>query len=99
MKMPDSLLFDDSLKRERVQQIKWLAWTYAFAEAAAVGAIADWFAVTALFRHPLGLPIPHTSIIPRNKDQIGESLGRFVEQHFLTPDNVIAKLNERNVAR
>jgi uncharacterized membrane-anchored protein YjiN (DUF445 family) len=124
MKMPDSLLLDDSLKRARVQQMKWLAlallismlvvlllsaayraahpwlaWTYAFAEAAAVGAIADWFAVTALFRHPLGLPIPHTSIIPRNKDRIGESLGRFVEQNFLTPDNVIAKLAERNIAR
>ena len=56
----------------------------AFAEAAMVGALADWFAVTALFRHPLGLPIPHTAIIPRRKDQIGESLGAFVEGNFLT---------------
>ncbi len=49
-----------------------------------VGALADWFAVTALFRHPLGLPIPHTAIIPRKKDQIGASLGTFVQENFLT---------------
>ena len=77
----------------------WLDWVHAFAEAAAVGAIADWFAVTALFRHPLGLPIPHTAIIPKNKDEIGTSLGQFVEHNFLTPDNVIRKLEQRNLAR
>src|SRR5215216_5221530 len=61
-------------------------WGYvsAFAEAAMVGALADWFAVTALFRHPLRLPIPHTAIIPNRKDQIGESLGTFVQENFLT---------------
>src|ERR1700741_2246223 len=65
------------------------AWGFvkAFAEAAMVGGLADWFAVTALFRHPLGLPIPHTAIIPRNKDRIGASLGQFVEHNFLTPEN------------
>jgi len=62
-----------------------LAYVRAFAEAAMVGAVADWFAVTALFRHPLGIPIPHTAIIPRNKDRIGENLGRFVEENFLAP--------------
>ena len=51
-----------------------------------VGALADWFAVTALFRHPMGLPIPHTAIIPRKKDQIGASLGTFVQENFLTRD-------------
>jgi uncharacterized membrane-anchored protein YjiN (DUF445 family) len=56
----------------------------AASEAAMVGGLADWFAVTALFRHPLGLPIPHTAIIPRKKDQIGASLGEFVKQNFLT---------------
>src|SRR6478752_6315357 len=58
------------------------AWGFvrAFAEAGLVGGIADWFAVTALFRHPLGLPIPHTAIIPRNKDRIGETLARFLNQ-------------------
>jgi uncharacterized membrane-anchored protein YjiN (DUF445 family) len=63
-------------------------WGYlkAATEAAMVGAFADWFAVTALFRHPLGLPIPHTAIIPRKKDQIGEALADFVGQYFLTPD-------------
>lgn len=56
----------------------------AFSEAALVGALADWFAVTALFRHPLGIPIPHTAIIPRNKSRIGRSLGMFVQRNFLT---------------
>jgi len=61
-------------------------WGYvsAFAEAAMVGALADWFAVTALFRHPLGLPIPHTAIIPNRKDEIGRSLGEFVENEFMS---------------
>lgn len=62
----------------------WLGYVQAFAEAAMVGALADWFAVTALFRHPLRLPIPHTAIIPERKDQIGASLGEFVETNFLT---------------
>jgi uncharacterized membrane-anchored protein YjiN (DUF445 family) len=56
----------------------------AFSEAALVGALADWFAVTALFRHPLGIPIPHTAIVPRNKSRIGRSLGIFVQRNFLT---------------
>src|SRR5208337_4531700 len=55
----------------------------AAAEAGMVGGIADWFAVTALFRHPLGLPVPHTAIIPSNKERIGLTLGRFVENNFL----------------
>jgi uncharacterized membrane-anchored protein YjiN (DUF445 family) len=64
------------------------AWGYvqAFAEAAMVGALADWFAVTALFRHPLRIPIPHTAIIPKRKEQIGRSLGDFVESNFLTQE-------------
>src|SRR3954451_6098384 len=56
----------------------------AFAEAAMVGALADWFAVTALFKHPLGLPIPHTAIIPTRKDDIGRGLGTFVQGNFLS---------------
>jgi uncharacterized membrane-anchored protein YjiN (DUF445 family) len=72
------------------------AWGYvaAFSEAAMVGAIADWFAVVALFRHPLGLPIPHTAIIPSNKDRIGENLAAFICEHFLSTPQVLAKLNE-----
>jgi uncharacterized membrane-anchored protein YjiN (DUF445 family) len=72
----------------------WLVWVEAFAEAAVIGAVADWFAVVALFRHPLGLPIPHTAIVPRNKDRIGGELGKFVEQNFLTPENIVAKLSQ-----
>ena len=60
-----------------------LGLTSRFAEAAMVGGLADWFAVTALFRHPLGLPIPHTAIIPRNKDRIGEALAGFIRENFL----------------
>ena len=69
-----------------------LGYLRAFAEAAMVGGLADWFAVTALFRHPLGIPIPHTAIVPARKDRIGRSLGRFVQQNFLAPEVVGAKL-------
>ena len=66
------------------------AWGYvaAGAEAAMIGALADWFAVVALFRHPLGLPIPHTAIIAANKDRLGNQLARFLSEHFLTPQHV-----------
>lgn len=64
----------------------FLSFVTAFAEAAMVGALADWFAVTALFRSPLGLPIPHTAIIPRNKDRIGDSLSNFLEHNFITQE-------------
>src|SRR3954469_24350412 len=63
-----------------------LGYVQAGAEASMVGGLADWFAVTALFRHPLGLPIPHTAIIPAKKDQIGEGLAGFVQQYFLTTE-------------
>src|SRR6185436_4531457 len=69
-----------------------LAVVAAFAEAAMVGAIADWFAVVALFRHPLGLPIPHTAIIPANKDRIGAKLADFICDNFLATPQVLAKL-------
>lgn len=76
----------------------WAAWLHAFAEAGMVGALADWFAVVALFRHPLGLPIPHTAIIPNRKNDIGESMSRFVAEHFLEPDVVRRKLQDTNLA-
>jgi uncharacterized membrane-anchored protein YjiN (DUF445 family) len=77
------------------------AWGYvrAFAEAAMVGGLADWFAVTALFRHPLGLPIPHTAIIPRNKDRIGDSLAAFLRSNFLVPRIVARRMAKLDVAR
>jgi uncharacterized membrane-anchored protein YjiN (DUF445 family) len=70
----------------------------AFAEAAMVGGLADWFAVTALFRHPLGLPIPHTAIIPRNKDRIGDTLALFLRDNFLTPAVVARRMRRVDVA-
>jgi uncharacterized membrane-anchored protein YjiN (DUF445 family) len=80
-------------------QQPWLAYVRAFAEAAMVGACADWFAVTALFRRPFGLPIPHTGIIPRNKDRIGQSLGGFIADNFLTETVLEEKLHRFEVAR
>ena len=76
------------------------AWGFvrAFAEAAMVGGMADWFAVTALFRHPLGLPIPHTAIIPRNKDRIGDNLASFLRDNFLTPSVVARRMGRIDVA-
>ncbi len=70
----------------------------AFAEAAMVGGLADWFAVTALFRHPLGLPIPHTAIIPENKDRIADTMATFLQENFLTPPVVARRLQSMNLA-
>jgi uncharacterized membrane-anchored protein YjiN (DUF445 family) len=77
-----------------------VAWGYvaAAAEAAMIGALADWFAVVALFRHPLGLPIPHTAIIAAQKDRLGEQLARFLGDHFLAKDQVSAALQRWDVA-
>jgi uncharacterized membrane-anchored protein YjiN (DUF445 family) len=77
----------------------WIGYLQAGAEAAMVGALADWFAVTALFRHPLGLPIPHTAIIPTRKDQMGAALGEFVGTHFLADDVVREKVSGAEVTR
>jgi uncharacterized membrane-anchored protein YjiN (DUF445 family) len=67
-------------------------------EASMVGALADWFAVVALFRHPLGIPIPHTAVVPARKDSFGETLGEFVQSSFLTPDNVAERVRAARVA-
>ncbi|WP_353395071.1 DUF445 domain-containing protein [Hydrogenophaga sp. 5NK40-0174] len=77
-----------------------LAWGYlgAAAEAAMVGALADWFAVVALFRHPLGLPVPHTAIIMANKDRLGDQLARFLDEHFLAPDHLALSLARVDVS-
>ncbi len=79
-------------------QYPWLSYVKAFAEAAMVGGLADWFAVTALFRHPLGLPIPHTAIIPRNKDRIGEALANFLRENFLIPSVVARRMRNMDLA-
>jgi uncharacterized membrane-anchored protein YjiN (DUF445 family) len=77
----------------------WTDLLRAGTEAALVGGLADWFAVTALFRRPLGLPIPHTAVIPNSKDRIGAGLGRFIERHFLEPELVAARLRSVGISR
>lgn len=72
----------------------WVGYVRAAAEAGMVGGLADWFAVTALFRRPMGLPIPHTALIPNNKDRVGDALKDFVEENFLTADALSAKVRE-----
>lgn len=81
------------------KQYPWLEYVRAAAEGGMVGALADWFAVTALFKYPMGLKIPHTAIIPRRKDQIGASLGEFVETNFLSEQVVKEKLASVDIAR
>ena len=87
-----------------IASARWLdlhpAWGYvhAFAEAAMVGGLADWFAVTALFRRPLGLPIPHTAIIPENKDRIADTMAGFLRENFLTPQVVARRMGAMNLA-
>ncbi|HEV2146741.1 MAG TPA: DUF445 domain-containing protein [Longimicrobiaceae bacterium] len=81
------------------ERYPWMGYVRATAEAGMVGGIADWFAVTALFRYPLGIPIPHTAIVPSRKDKIGASLGRFVENNFLSREVVVHKLRSVGAAR
>ena len=76
----------------------WVGYVRAAAEAGMVGALADWFAVTALFKHPLGIPIPHTAIIKRKKDQLGEGLGTFVRENFMSPEVIATKVRDAQVA-
>ncbi len=87
------------IARANQDDATWIGYVRATAEAAMVGALADWFAVTALFKHPLGLPIPHTAIVPRRKDEIGEGLGEFVQSNFLTGEVVADKLQNVEMSR
>ncbi len=77
----------------------WLGYFRAFTEAAMVGALADWFAVTALFRYPLGIRLPHTAIIPNNQARIGENIGDFVELNFFSADTIDGKLRSKDLTR
>lgn len=81
-----------ALAKSRHDEGIW-AWVASFAEAAMVGALADWFAVVALFRHPLGVPIPHTAILPANKARVGDNLAAFVRDRFLGTDALVARVN------
>ena len=82
-----------------ISQYTWVGFVAATAEAAMIGAIADWFAVTALFRHPFGLKIPHTAIIPSKKDVIAEQFGAFVQQNFLSEEVISSKIRSMNLSR
>jgi len=77
----------------------WLGILRATAEASMVGGLADWFAVTALFRHPLGIPIPHTAIVPARKDRVGRTLGAFVQRNFLTREVIEHRLRAAQVGK
>lgn len=78
--------------------MSWMGYVKAFSEAAMVGALADWFAVTALFRHPMGIKIPHTNLIENKKNDIGDNLGNFVTDNFLTPTSIRPYINKLEVA-
>lgn len=77
----------------------WMGYVEAFSEAGMVGALADWFAVTALFRHPLGIPIPHTNLIERKKNDLGRNLGSFVKTNFLSPKNIRPYIEKLDVIK
>ena len=77
----------------------WMGALRATAEASMVGGLADWFAVTALFRHPLGIPIPHTAVVAKRKDRVGRSLGMFVQRNFLSRQVIETRLRERPLPR
>jgi uncharacterized membrane-anchored protein YjiN (DUF445 family) len=79
--------------------LPWVGYIRATAEASLVGGLADWFAVTALFRHPLGLPIPHTAIVATRKDRLGRTLGNFVQNHFLARDVLATRLRDMRIAQ
>ena len=87
-----------AIARSQEGQHPAIGFVRAFAEAAMVGGLADWFAVTALFRHPLGLPIPHTAIIPRNKERIASTLAQFLRDNFLIPRVVARRMGRIDVA-
>ncbi|MFT4042134.1 MAG: DUF445 family protein [Gordonia sp. (in: high G+C Gram-positive bacteria)] len=85
--------------RDGVEVAGWVGYVRAASEAGMVGALADWFAVTALFRHPLGLPIPHTALIRKKKDEIGDQLGEFIEENFMTPAVVVQRAEQLALPR
>jgi uncharacterized membrane-anchored protein YjiN (DUF445 family) len=83
-----AVLFIGTTLLQKTIDSHWIGYVRAFSEAAMVGALADWFAVTALFRHPLGLPIPHTNLIENSKQKLGANLGNFFVTNFLSPENI-----------
>lgn len=84
---------------EHKNPMTWMGFVKSFSEAGMVGALADWFAVTALFRHPLGLPIPHTNLIRKKQKDLGENLGHFVKDNFLNPENIRPYIEKLDVVK
>src|SRR5437764_10007045 len=80
-------------------RLPWIGIIRATAEASMVGGLADWFAVTALFRHPMGIPIPHTAIVPARKDRVGRTLGAFVQKNFLTREVIANRLRALHIGQ
>ena len=87
------------ISRALEARFAWLAFVRATTEAGMIGGLADWFAVTALFKHPLGIPIPHTAIVPSRKDRVGRTLGAFVQRNFLTREVIEYRLRAVQVGR
>ncbi|QTI70354.1 DUF445 domain-containing protein [Gordonia polyisoprenivorans] len=85
--------------RDGADVAAWVGYVRAASEAGMVGALADWFAVTALFRHPLGIPIPHTALIRKKKDDIGDQLGGFIEENFMTPEVIVQRVEQLDLPR
>ena len=85
--------------RDGADVAAWVGYVRAASEAGMVGALADWFAVTALFRHPLGIPIPHTALIRKKKDDIGDQLGGFIEENFMTPEVIVQRAEQLDLPR
>lgn len=83
-----AIIFVATTILQKTHDSHWIGYVRAFSEAAMVGALADWFAVTALFRHPLGIPIPHTNLIENSKEKLGDNLGSFVVSNFLSPQTI-----------
>ncbi len=94
-----ALLYASMVYYSTQYSAQWIGYVESFAEAAMVGALADWFAVTALFKYPLGLKIPHTNLIERSKNSIGDNLGNFVTENFLTPSNIRPYIEKLNVVK
>ena len=90
---------ESKLGLSAVGTITWIGLIRATAEAGMVGGLADWFAVTALFRHPMGIPIPHTAIVPAKKDRVGRTLGAFVQRNFLTREVIEKRLRAIHVGQ
>lgn len=94
-----AIIYGGMVYLQHHQPEAWMGYVEAFAEAGMVGALADWFAVTALFKHPLGIPIPHTNLIENKKNDLGKNLGKFVNDNFISPQTIRPYIEKLDVAK